>query len=192
MNKKYQIILCDAPWHYKKSGGIKSARGLAKKYYKEMDIQDIIDLPVSSIADKDCYLFLWVTGPRMPEGIAVLKAWGFEFFTVVFTWIKMNKKNTKTLFWGMGKSSRANPEYVLLGRKGKLERKARNVHSVIMSPIEEHSKKPDEIRRRIELLYGDLPRIELFARKPKDVLFQDKSWNNWNVWGNECNSDIEL
>ncbi len=130
-----------------------------------MDIQDIIDLPVSSIADRNCYLFLWVTAPCMPEGIAVLKAWGFEFFTVVFTWIKMNKKNTKTLFWGMGKSSRANPEYVLLGRKGKLERKARNVHSVIMSPIEEHSKKPDEIRRRIELLYGGLPCVELFARQ---------------------------
>lgn len=42
--------------------------------------------------------------------------------------------------------------------------------------IEEHSKKPDETRKRIEALYGDVPKIELFARRQAD---------NWDCWGNE-------
>ena len=85
----------------------------------------------------------------------------------------------------MGNATRANPEYVLLGRKGKLERKAKNIHSVLLSKIEGHSKKPDEIRKRIEELYGDLPRIELFARLPKNRLFKDESYKGWDLWGNE-------
>jgi len=185
-NKKYQIIYADPPWEYRKSGGIKSARGLAKKYYPTMNIDDIKSLPVQNISDHNCYLFLWVTAPCMQEGLDVLRAWGFELFTIAFTWIKTNKKSG-SLFWGMGNATRANPEYVLLGRKGKLERKARNIHSVLLSKTEDHSKKPDEIRKRIEELYGDIPRIELFARPPKDRLFEDESYKGWDLWGDECN-----
>ena len=183
-DKKYNIIYADPPWKYRKSGGIKSARGLAKKYYSTMDIKDIKAIPVQDISDRNCYLFLWVTAPCIQEGLDVLKAWGFELFTIAFTWIKTNKI-ADSLFWGMGNATRANAEYVLLGRKGKLERKAKNIHSVLLSKIESHSKKPDEIRRRIELLYGNIPRIELFARPPKDRLFEDKSFSGWDVWGNE-------
>jgi N6-adenosine-specific RNA methylase IME4 len=183
-NKKYNIIYADPPWTYRKSGGIKSARGLAKKYYSTIDIEDIKSLPVQDISDHNCYLFLWVTAPCIQEGLDVLKAWGFKFFTITFTWVKTNKKSD-TLFMGMGNATRANPEYVLLGRKGKLERKAKDVHSVLISKIEEHSKKPNRIRRRIELLYGNLPRIELFARPPKDRLFEDESFKGWDLWGDE-------
>lgn len=183
-NKKYNIIYSDPPWHYRKSGGIKSARGLAKKYYPTMGIEDIKSLPVQDISDTNCYLFLWVTAPRIQEGLDVLKAWGFELFTIAFTWIKTNKQ-AGSLFWGMGNATRANPEYVLLGRKGRLERKAKNIHSVLLSKIEDHSKKPDEIRKRIEELYGDIPRIELFARPSKDRLFEDESYKGWDLWGDE-------
>lgn len=179
---KYQIIYADPPWTYKKSGGIKSARGLAKKFYDTMSIESIKGLPVQEIADRNCYLFLWVTAPRIQEGLDVLRAWGFELFTIAFTWVKTNKK-ADSLFWGMGNATRANPEYVLLGRKGKLDREARNIHSVLLSKVREHSQKPDEIRKRIELLYGELPRIELFAREKVE---------GWDCWGNEVESDINL
>ncbi len=125
---------------------------------------------------------MWVTAPKMQEGLDLMKAWGFEYNTVAFTWIKLNKK-TPSLFWGMGYSTRSNAEYVLLGKKGKLERKALNVHSVLQSPIAGHSEKPQEIRDRISRLYGDVPMVELFARTKPD---------GWDVWGNEVKSDITL
>ena len=74
MSKKYQIIYADPPWKYRKSSGIKSARGLAKKYYEEMEIEDIKSLPIQKICDENCYLFLWVTAPCMQEGLDVLKS----------------------------------------------------------------------------------------------------------------------
>jgi N6-adenosine-specific RNA methylase IME4 len=147
-----------------------------------MSLEDIENLPIANICDKNCYLFLWTTAPCIQESLCVLNAWGFTFFTIAFTWIKLNKKSN-SLFWGMGNATRANPEYVLLGRKGKLERKAKNIHSVIMSKLEHHSKKPDEVRNKILELYGDLPRIELFARE---------KIQGWDVWGNQINSDIVL
>lgn len=175
-NKKYSIICADPPWTYKKSGGIKSARGLAKKFYKTMELKDIKNLPVKDICENNCYLFLWCTAPTIPEALQVLYAWGFEYYTLAFTWVKTNKK-ADTLFWGMGNSTRANPEFVLLGRKGKLKRVDAGVHSVVMSKIQTHSKKPFEVYKRIDDLYGNnIDKIELFARDYKV---------GWDSWGDE-------
>jgi len=179
--KKYKIIYADPAWTYEKSGGVENARGLAKKFYSTMSIDEIKDLPINEISDDNCYLFLWITAPNIQQGLDTLKAWGFTFFTIVFTWIKKNK-NTNTLFWGMGNSTRANPEYVLLGRKGKLERKNADVHSVVESKIQNHSIKPNEVRDKIVRLYGDIPRIELFARTKV---------HGWDVWGNDPELESE-
>ena len=182
--KKYQIIYADPPWTYKKSGGSgPTGRGLAKQHYNCLTSKELANLPIQNIANADCFCFMWVTAPKMQEGLDLMKLWGFEFNTIAFTWIKMNKKTINTLFWGMGYSTRSNAEYVLLGKKGKLERKALNIHSVLMSPVKGHSQKPAEIRNRIELLYGNLSRIELFARKKT---------KGWDTWGNEVSNDIEL
>lgn len=121
-------------------------------------------------------LFLWVTAPCLIEGIELITAWGFKYKTVAFTWVKQNKKSDG-LFTGMGYYTRANAEYCLLATKGKiLERKSHGVHSVVLSHIERHSKKPDEVRDRIVRLFGDVPRIELFARQYA---------TGWDCWGNE-------
>lgn len=87
-------------------------------------------------------------------------------------------KKADTLFWGMGNWTRANAELCLLGVRGKPKRMDAGVHSVIMSHIEEHSKKPAETRDRIVKLMagGGLPKIELFARQSID---------GWDCWGNE-------
>ena len=111
-----------------------------------------------------------------------MKAWGFTYKSVAFVWIKQNRKSD-ALFWGMGYWTRANAEICLLATRGHPKRVARNVHQVIFSHIEEHSKKPDEARRRIEQLMGDVPRIELFARRTSP---------GWDVWGNEVQSDISF
>ena len=100
------------------------------------------------LEDDDSVLFMWVTMPFLEEAFDVMRSWGFEYKTCAFTWIKQNKK-ADTLFWGMGNWTRANAELCLLGVRGKPKRMDAGVHSVIMSHIEEHSKKPAETRDRI-------------------------------------------
>lgn len=179
--KKYGIIYADPPWHYRVYSK-KGAGRSAESHYPTMTIEKIQALPVSELADKDCALFMWITFPLLKESLSVLSAWGFKFKTIAFVWIKQNRKSD-SLFWGMGYWTRANAEFCVLATKGKPKRMAKNVHQVIVSHIEEHSKKPDEARRRIVRLMGDLPRIELFARQKSA---------GWDVWGNEVESDIIL
>lgn len=91
-------------------------------------------------------------------------------------WVKKNKKSDSN-FWGCGYYTRSNVEICLLAIKGKiLERKSHSVHQIIESKVEEHSKKPDIVRDKIIELFGDLPRIELFARQTAE---------GWDCWGDE-------
>ena len=147
-----------------------------------MPIADICALPVAELAAKDSALFLWVTFPNLPHAFEVIRAWGFTYKTVAFVWVKRNKASPG-YFVGMGYWTRANAEMCLLATKGAPKRQAANVCQIIDAPIEQHSRKPDETRRRIVALMGDLPRVELFARQePK----------GWKVWGNEVTSTVEL
>ncbi len=172
-NKKYQIIYADPPWSYKDKA-LAGNRGAACKYKTQS--KDWIDnLPVDTIADTDCVLFLWVTMPKLNECWELIDKWGFTYKTAAFTWVKRNKKSD-SWFWGMGRWTRANPEICLLATKGNPKRLSASVHSVIDTPIREHSQKPDEVRDLIVQLLGDLPRIELFARSKT---------KGWDVWGDE-------
>jgi N6-adenosine-specific RNA methylase IME4 len=189
--KRYQIIYADPPWSYKVwSEDKKSAQGCAKRYYQTMSVEDICKLRVSEISELDCKLFLWATPPCLPEALRVMKAWGFEYKTIAFCWIKTNPKS-KTPFYGIGHWTASNCELVLAGLKkgGKLNRQSKSISQIDMSPRGKHSVKPDSIRRKIVELCGDIPRIELFARK-ENKLFDD--FKGWDVWGNEVKSDIEL
>lgn len=179
--KKYGVIYADPPWQYK----VYSKKGMgrsAESHYPTMNIEDIKALPVSDLADKDCALFLWVTFPCLLEGFEVLKAWGFTYKTVAFVWVKQNRK-ADSLFWGMGYWTRSNVEICLLGTKGRPKRASAGIHQVIISHVEEHSRKPKEAHERIIRLMGDVSRIELFARRKTE---------GFDVWGNEVESDIEL
>jgi len=181
MNKKYQIIYCDPPWGFRGYDLKSEARYVGNKY-AVMNLEDIQNLPINSIADDDCILFLWVTMPKLNECWELIKKWGFEYKTVAFTWVKRNKKSP-SWFWGMGRWTRANAELCLLATKGKPKRINAGIHSVVDTPIRAHSQKPDEVRERIVRLVGDLPRIELFAREKTP---------GWDVWGNEVEGDIDL
>lgn len=172
-SSKYNIIYADPPWAYK-DRALAGNRGACCKY-PVMQTKDIGDIPIGNIAADDAILFMWVTMPKLNECFELIKAWGFEYKTCGFVWVKRNKK-ASSLFWGMGRWTRANAEICLIATKGKPKRQATNVHSVILSPIEEHSKKPAEVRDRIVQLCGDLPRIELFARQHAE---------GWDCWGNE-------
>jgi len=161
----------------------------ACEHYKTMELEDIKKLSVKELADKNCILFMWVIDTLLPEAFELIKEWGFVYKTTGFYWVKQNKD--KTPFYGLGYWTRCNPEICLLATKGKISRISKSVEKLIFAERLRHSQKPDIFREKIVELMGDLPRIELFARKPK-TLIEDKSWFGWDVWGNEVESDIEL
>jgi len=177
---KYDIIYADPPWSYRDKA-LAGNRGACCKY-EVMNQDDLKNLPIKEISSENSILFMWVTMPKLNECFDLIKSWGFEYKTCAFTWIKTNKK-ANSLFWGMGRWTRANPEVCLLATKGKPKRISARIHSVVMSPIQKHSQKPDEIRNRIVELCGDLPRIELFARNQTP---------GWDVFGNEVENSIDL
>lgn len=178
--KKYQIIYADPPWDYRDKA-LAGNRGAGCKYPTQSK-EWFERLNIKGITDHNCVLFLWVTMPKLDEVFDLIKAWGFTYKTVAFTWVKRNKK-ADSWFMGMGMWTRANAEICLLATKGKPKRVCSGVHSIIDTHIEGHSKKPDCVRGRIIDLIGNVPRIELFARQKTD---------GWDVWGNEVESDILL
>lgn len=173
-DKKYSIIYADPPWSFKTYSSKGKGRS-AESHYATMSIDEICNLPISKIASNDCALFMWVTFPNLEYAFQVLKAWGFMYKTVAFVWVKQNKKSD-SLFWGMGYWTRANAEICIIATKGKIKRISASVHQIVISHIEEHSKKPAVVRKKIIELVGDLPKIELFARQQID---------GWDCWGNE-------
>ena len=176
--KKYNVILADPPWSFRAWSNKGMGRS-AEQHYPTMRLEDIKALPVADLAAEDCVLFLWATFPMLKEALEVIDTWGFTYKTVAFTWVKENRKSPG-LFWGLGYWTRANAEICLLATRGSPKRQSAAVHQVILSPVEQHSKKPDAIRERIVTLMGDVPRVELFARQETP---------GWDVWGNEVSSD---
>lgn len=176
----FGIIYCDPAWSYNDKCHA-GKRGAGYKY-TTTSTEDMSRLPVIKIAAKDCALFMWATMPMLPDALVLMKAWGFQYKTVTFVWVKTNKK-ADTDFFGMGNWTRANAEVCLLGIRGKPKRVSAAVRQVIRRPIMRHSEKPPEVRERIVTLMGDIPRVELFARVKTE---------GWSVWGNEVTSDVAM
>jgi N6-adenosine-specific RNA methylase IME4 len=174
-DKKYKIIYADPPWEYSDKRDHARICGGASSHFETMSIIEIKNLPVKEISDINCMLFLWATFPNLQEALDVISSWGFKYKTLGFSWIKTNKENGKP-FFGIGYYTKSNCEVCLIGVKGTPIKIDDGVSSVIISPKEEHSKKPKEIRSRIVKLCGDIQRIELFSR--------DKI-EGWDCWGNE-------
>ena len=171
MNKKYKIIYADPPWKYNDEG----CQGTATNHYQTMRNKDICNLPIKELADKDCVLFIWGTYPKLPEVLEVIKAWGFEYKSIGFQWIKLNKSGIGK-FYGLGRWTRGNTEPCFIAVKGKPKRVSASVFQIIKSKLNGHSRKPNIVRNKIIELIGDLPRIELFAREKVE---------GWDAWGNE-------
>ena len=141
-----------------------------------LPLEWIKSLDVAKLAEKDCILVLWAVSPQLPEAIEVMQAWGFTYKTVAFCWSKVTKN--KKLVSNLGKWTMGNVELCLLGVRGKPNklRVDKSVKQLVVAERTVHSKKPDEVRERITQGFGDLPRIELFARQHVD---------GWDCWGDE-------
>lgn len=175
-DKKYDIIYADPPWLYNRRNNQNTKFGKgAIGHYPLMTYHDIERLPIPQIASENCALFLWTTFPYLDKQIKLFEKWGFDYKTLGFSWIKTNPKNENP-FFGIGYYTKSNCEVCLLGVRGKMKPITNKVSSCVISPRREHSRKPDEVRDRIVELFGDRPRIELFARQ---------QFPGWDCWGNE-------
>ena len=150
-----------------------------------MKTSDICSLPVRDICEDDSVCFMWAADAFIPDAIEVLRAWGFEYKTVAFVWLKKEKSGKQTCY--MGQWTCKNMELVLLGTRGKMtkhlvSRKVRQLQEAIRERTI-HSRKPNLIREKIVEMFGDIPRVELFARNVTE---------GWDVWGNEVENDIDL
>lgn len=185
---KFSLIYADPPWKYQNYGyaetksGTRAKRGVEKEY-GTMTLKEICDLPIQDIAAPDCLLAMWWVPPMPQEALDVVKAWGFTLKTMKgFTWHKTTVHGKS--FFGMGNWTRCNTEDCLFAVRGKPLRKSASVRQFLEAPRSpKHSEKPEEARKRLEILMGDVPRVELFARTAPE---------GWSVWGNEVQSTISL
>ena len=184
----YQVIMSDPAWHFQnyndEPGEIfhgKARSRKAQSFYPTMAIDDICALVPP--ACKDSVLFLWACWPLLPEALRVISAWGFEYKTIAWVWVKLDRIGMG-FFHGMGYYTRSNSEPCLLATRGNLPKPAaRDVQALIVSPLQEHSRKPDAQYDKIERLYPDMSYLEMFARRKRE---------NWHSWGNEIESDVEI
>ncbi len=181
-SRHFGTVLADPPWLFKSNSSTKPGRN-ARRHYHCMTMEDIIALPVGDCAADNAALFLWITGPLLVLGahLPVMKAWGFKPSGMGFVWIKLNKRAAslfilKTdLFLGGGFTTRKNAEFCLIGKRGRSVRRDSGIQEVIIEPRREHSRKPDEVYKRIER-YAAGPHLELFGRQERP---------NWTVRGDE-------
>lgn len=175
VSKKYQIIYADPPWDYGKPLKWNGAHGKAygpEHYYNTMSCKDInsMDIP----AEKDCWLIMWATAAKLPEGIETLESWGFKYRTCA-VWDKWHL--------GLGWFFRIQHEIILVGKRGTPPQPKEKCRSIFNETRTIHSKKPECVKKWIERAFPDCTKLELFARTKTP---------GWDVWGNEVESDIEL
>jgi N6-adenosine-specific RNA methylase IME4 len=171
----YGLIMADPPWSF----ALRSAKGQAKSpqaHYRCMSADWIKALPVSHLAAPDCLLFLWATNPLLPLAFEVMGAWGFTFKTAGH-WSKKTKHGKQA--FGTGYILRCAGEPFIIGTIGN-PKVSRRVRSVIEGPLREHSRKPDEAFAAAEELCGDVPRLELFSRQPRE---------GWDTFGDEAEKE---
>ena len=168
---RYGLIMADVPWSYE-NWSAKGEHKNASAKYDCMDLGQIKQLPVGSLAARDCVLWMWATNPLLDKAFEVMTAWGFKFKTAGH-WSKKTSKGNQA--FGTGYILRCAGEPFLIGINGN-PWTAKNVRSVIEGQVREHSRKPEEAFQAAEKLCGDVPRLELFSRQERP---------GWDVYGDQ-------
>ena len=180
--KKYKTIYADPPWQFSNRTGKMAPEHKRLNRYSTMKLEDIMKLPVSSVADEKSHLYLWIPNALLPSGLEVMKAWGFEYKTNII-WEKVRKDGMPD-GRGVGFYFRNVTEILLFGVKGDKNRTlqpGRSQVNLLRSIKREHSRKPDEFVSLIERCSPG-PYLELFARGDRE---------NWDMWGNQATADYE-
>lgn len=170
---QYEIVYADPPWDYKGQkqhngkGGIDT--GGAIEHYPTMTVAEMIDQIEIPAADNSL-LFMWTSSPHLDQAIELGKGWGFKYSTVAFVW---DKQAVNPGFYTMSQT-----ELCLVFKRGKIpeNRGARNIRQLVSEKRREHSRKPDEVRKRIEEMFPNHSKLEMFARTSPD---------GWDTFGNQ-------
>lgn len=170
----FGCILADPPWAFRTYGGkTGTPHRSPEDHYVTTETAHLAKIPVASVAAKDAALFMWVVDSHLPDAIELGRAWGFEFKTCAFVWVKSRRGGFPHI--GMGYWTRKQTEQCWLFTRGSPSRLSKGVQQIIHCPRGAHSAKPDLQYDAIEALVGG-PRLELFARSARQ---------GWSAWGNE-------
>lgn len=176
----FSTILADPPWRFNNRTGKVAPEHKRLGRYATMSLDDIKELPVSDAAADNAHLYLWVPNALLPEGLEVMKAWGFKYVSNI-VWAKRRKDGGPD-GRGVGFYFRNVTELLLFGVKGKMRTLApgRSQVNMIETRKREHSRKPDE-QYKLIMDCSPGPYLELFARYPQP---------HWEVWGNESDENV--
>lgn len=180
--RKFKTVLADPPWQFQNRTGKMAPEHKRLKRYETMKLDEICSLPVADMLDATAHLYLWVPNALMPEGLEVLKAWGFEYKTNMI-WYKVRKDGGPD-GRGVGFYFRNVTEMILFGVKGSNARTlqpGRSQVNIIRSMKQEHSRKPDELYEVIERCSPG-PYLEMFARGVR---------SGWTSWGDQAYEDYK-
>lgn len=180
--KKYQTIYADPPWQFQNRTGKVAPEHKRLNRYETMTLSDIQALPVAEVAAERCHLYLWVPNALLPEGLAVMAAWGFSYKTNLI-WEKV-RKDGQPDGRGVGFYFRNVTEMLLFGIRGDNNRTlqaGRSQVNLLRTMKREHSRKPDEFVSLIEACSSG-PRLEMFARGDR---------SGWDMWGNQADESYE-
>lgn len=169
----YGAIILDCPWRFSNY----SAKGEAKNpsaHYTCMSLDELKAMPVRDLAKPDCGMIMWATAPLLPEAIELMLAWGFTFKTAG-AWAKQSSTGRKWAF-GTGYCFRSAAEFFLLGTMGKPKIQSRSVRNLMVAPVRQHSRKPDDQYAMVEQLFEG-PYAEVFSRANRD---------GWDSFGDEA------
>ena len=168
----YAVAVIDPPWTW----SARSAKGEGRSpRYPRMTIAEIACLPVGDLLAPDAVVLLWVTDPLLSRALEVVRAWGLTYKTVGFYWTKHKPSGAEHL--GGGYYTRANPEQCWVLTRGKgVSRADRAVMRLLAAPVRAHSEKPDQFYAEVERLFGNVRRVDVFARRKRD---------GWDALGDE-------
>lgn len=180
--KRFGTVLADPPWRFLNRTGKVAPEHRRLNRYETMSVEEICALPVAEYLAPTAHLYLWVPNALLPDGLAVMQAWGFNYKSNI-VWHKLRKDGGSD-GRGVGFYFRNVTEILLFGVRGKNARTlqpGRSQVNYIGTRKREHSRKPDEQYELIESCSSG-PYLEMFSRGVRE---------GWTTWGNQANESYE-
>ena len=169
---KYDIIYMDPPWYYQGQSmmGPDEPSSHLDDHYPQMRDEELKELPIYDMLADNALVFMWVGSPILSRAMKIAEHWKLKFATIGFVWDKVMRNP--------GFYTMSQVEICLIFKKGSIPkpRGARNINQFLSEKRREHSRKPDEVRKRIELMFPEQNKLEMFARNKSE---------GWDVFGNE-------